>query len=83
MHWIFYTAGALSLAVGVFGKSQLIVITVVFILVGAVFHRRRQRSSGARTAHVRTEMMDARIESRPGLHDRYEGIISALTGWKP
>lgn len=33
MHWIFYMAGALLLAVGIFGKSQLVIIAVAFIVV--------------------------------------------------
>lgn len=82
MHWILYMAGTLLMVVGIYGKSQLAMIAVAFIVVGGVFHRRRHRSDRARSAYVRTELMDARRMAPSGLHDRYEGIMTALTGWK-
>jgi hypothetical protein len=78
--WILYTAGALCLAVGISGKGQLAIIAMPLLLAGAVLHRRRPRPYGATSAYVGTELMNSPA-SRPGLRDRYEGIVNSLMRW--
>lgn len=78
-HWLFYTAGVLWLAVGFFGRSQLAIVAVAFIAVGAVLHVRSRHRDGARSEDASLESVDARATSRTGIHDRYEGILNSLT----
>ncbi len=79
IHLIFYTAGALCLVFGVFVVDQLAIIAIALLLIGAGFHWRWHRRDGATPADASTDLMDSRIVSRPGLHDRYEGIMTSLT----
>ena len=76
---ILYTAGALCLSFGVFGLHQLAIIAIGLLFIGAAFHWRWHRRDGATPAYAGTELMDSRIISRPGLYDRYEGIVTSLT----
>ena len=78
IHLIFYTAGALCLVFGVFVVDQLAIIAIALLLIGAGFHLRWHRRD-VTPAYASTESMDSRIVSRPGLHDRYEGIMTSLT----
>ena len=79
IYWIFYTAGAWCLAIGVFGVSQLAIIAIPLPFAGAVLHRRWYRREGATPAQFRVESMNPMTTARSGLRDRYEGIMTSLT----
>lgn len=79
IHRIFYAGAALCLGVSAFGMRQLVLISVLLLFIGAGFHVRWHRGIDATSAHPGSKSIDPRMMSRPGLHDRYEGIVTSLT----
>ncbi len=79
VHRIFYAAGVLCVMIAAFGLSQLALISVLLLFIGACFHLRWHRGDQAVRARQGANPTDARLISRPGLRDRYEGIDTSLT----
>jgi hypothetical protein len=79
LHRIFYGVGLLSLVVAAFGMHQLALLGVPLLFIGAGFHVRWRRGGDTTPAHHGTHSPGSLTMSRPGLHDRYEGIVTSLT----
>lgn len=79
LHRVSYAVGVLWLAMAAFGEAWFVIVGVAFLVVGALLHLRYRRSV-ARYAFG-TMAPDDRLVSRPGMRDRYEGVVDSLLRW--
>ena len=59
--------------------AGFVIVGVAFLVVGALLHLRYRRRV-ARYAFG-TMAPDDRLVSRPGMRDRYEGVVDSLLRW--
>jgi hypothetical protein len=82
LHRVLYGAGILFLVLGMLWIRQLAFLGVVLILLGARTRRSRlPGGDGVESGPVPADLMNADPASRPGLHDRYEGVVTSLMRW--
>ena len=79
MHRTLYGLGLLCLVVAVFGMRQFALLTVPLVFIGAGFHVRWRRGHDNIPVHHGTHAQSSPTMTRPGLHDRYDGIVASLT----